>query len=211
LDQVPAWPALPSPSVLWAAGAVMATLLAVHLVATHGTFHLAESTKAQVAITPATTLSHAWRHLYAGFFHDGPVHIGYNLAVFAVAFAFATRQMSPGLTLANMYWIGPVTVFVLHLLVVLPLAKLGVSYAVDALDRPLVGFSVMAYSVAGAALTLAPLWVGGLAFAGLIAYELTLAAFGTGPFIWLYHLGGFALGYWVRILWLHTADGRIAV
>src|SRR5688572_16692806 len=156
---VPGWPA---PVVLWSGAGVLVGLVAIHLVATHGTFHLAEATKAQVAITPATTLSHAWRHVYAGAFHDGPVHIGYNLAVFAVAFAFATREMSPGLTLANMYWIGPVTVFALHLLVVLPLAKLGVPYAVDALHRPLIGFSVMAYSVAGAALTLAPGWVAGL-------------------------------------------------
>ena len=197
--------------MLGSGAAVVLGLLAIHLVATHGTFHLPDQTKAQVAVTPATTLTQGWRHLVAGFFHDGPVHIGYNLVVFAVAFAFATRQMGPGLTLANMYWIGPATVFALHLLVVLPLAKVGLPYAVAALDRPLVGFSVMAYSVAGAALTLASPWVAAATFGGLVAYELVLAGFGTGPFIWLYHLGGFALGYWVRTLWLHTAGGRIAV
>jgi hypothetical protein len=197
--------------VFWWGGGVVVLLLALHLVATHGTWHLGESAKQHLAITPATTLTQAWRHLWAGLFHNDPLHLGYNCAVFAVAFAFATRQMSPQLTLANMYWIGPFTVFALHLLVVLPLAKAGLPYAVDALHKPLVGFSVMAYSVAGAALTLAPGWVAALSFAGLVVYEVVLAAFGTGPFIWLYHLGGFALGYWVRTLWLGTDAGRIAV
>ena len=189
---------------------VMLALAAVHAVATHGTGQLGDAAKAQLAITPATTLSHGWRHLWAGFFHTDLLHIGYNLAVFAVSFWFATRQMSWAGTLANMYWIGPFTVFTLHLLVVLPLAKLGLPYAVAALHKPLVGFSVMAYSVAGAAFTLAPAWVAAAFAVFLVAYELVLAAFGTGPFIWLYHLGGFALGYWVRTLWLGTADGRIA-
>jgi hypothetical protein len=187
----------------WVAGlSTAAVLVAVFLVSTGGTAHLSDAAKDRVAVTPATTLTHAWRHLWAGFFHDGPLHMGYNLAVFAAAFAFATRQMGPWATLANAYWIGPFTVFALHLLVVLPLAHAGVPYAVAALGRPLVGFSVMAYSIAGAALVLAPGWAAALFAAALVAYELTLAAFGTGPFIWLYHLGGFGLGYWVRVLWL---------
>lgn len=204
---MPPWP--PLSVVLWGGG-VMLALTVIHLFITQGTGQLGDAAKAQIAITPATTLSHWWRHLWAGFFHTDPLHIAYNLCVFAVSFYFATRQMSPGLTLANMYWIGPFTVFALHLLVVLPLAQAGVPYAVAALHRPLVGFSVMAYSVAGAAFTLAPGWVAAAFGAFLVVYELVLAVYGTGPFIWLYHLGGFALGYWVRTLWLKTSDGRIA-
>ncbi|HJQ93549.1 MAG TPA: hypothetical protein VJ874_04605 [Candidatus Thermoplasmatota archaeon] len=203
---MPTWP--PLGVVLSGLGVVLA-LAAIHAVATQGTGHLGDAAKAQLAVTPATTLSHWWRHLWAGLFHNDPLHIGYNLAVFAASFWFATRQMSWAGTLANMYWIGPFAVFTLHLLVVLPLAKLGVPYAVEALHKPLVGSSVMAYSVAGAAFTLAPAWAAVGFAAVLVAYELVLAAFGTGPFIWLYHLGGFALGYWVRTLWLGTANGRI--
>lgn len=103
---------------------------------------------------------------------------------------------------AHAYWIGPFVVFTLHLLLVLPLARLGLPYAVGALDYRLVGFSVMAYSIAGAAFTpAAPPTVAWFA-AGLVAYEVALAVLYTGPFIFAYHLGGFALGYWVRTLLL---------
>jgi hypothetical protein len=199
----------PADVILVGLGA-MGFLLTAFLVSTSGTGHLSDAAKADLAVTPAATLTRWWRHLWAGLFHNDPLHIAYNLTVFAVAFAFATRQMGPWATLANAYWIGPFTVFALHLLVVLPLAAAGLPYAVRAMDVPLVGFSVMAYSVAGAALTLAPGWVAGLAFGALVGYELVLASFGTGPFIWLYHLTGFALGYWVRMLWLHSTTGRLA-
>lgn len=205
LPAVPSWP--PADVLLTGLGA-MAVLAGVFAVSTHGTGHLSDAAKEQLAVTPATTLSRGWRHLWAGVFHNDPIHLTYNLAVFAAAFVFATRQMGPWATLANAYWIGPFTVFTLHLTVVLPLAAAQVPYAVRALDFSLVGFSVMAYSIAGAALTLAPAWVAGATFGALVAYELALAAFGTGPFIWLYHLGGFALGYWVRTLWLTTQGGR---
>jgi membrane associated rhomboid family serine protease len=193
----------PSANVLVVMGLVMAALLALHLAATRGTGDLREPERSRLAVTPATTLSHWWHHLYSGLFHKSWGHIGYNLAVFAAAFVFATRQMGPLQAMANAYWIGPFVVFTLHLLLVLPLAHAGLSYAVKALDYPLVGFSVMAYSVAGAAFVLAPpAWA--LGFAGsLVVYEVAMAAFGaTGPFIFAYHLGGFGLGYWVRTLLL---------
>lgn len=186
-------------------GLVAAGLLGLHLLATNGTGTLSDTWRAHVAVTPATTLSHAWRHLVAGFFHKSWGHLAYNLTVFAVAYTFATRQMSPALTLANAYWIGPFVVFTLHLLLVLPLARLGVPYATGALSYPLVGFSVMAYSIAGAALTLAPKPVAVAVFAAVAAFEVLLAVLSTGPFIFLYHLGGLALGYWVRTVCLTPA------
>ncbi len=192
---------LPPANVWLVMGGVMAFLLALHLVATHGTGELHDPERRPLAVTPETTLTHWWRHLWAGLFHKSWGHLAYNLAVFAVAFPFATRAMGPLQTMANAYWIGPSVVFTLHLLLVLPLARLGVDYAQGALDYPLVGFSVMAYSIAGAAFVLAPA-TAALGFAGaLVLFELAMAAFGsTGPFIWLYHLGGFATGYWVRVL-----------
>lgn len=196
---------VPSVPVIATGLGVMGALLGLHLWATHGTGALGDAMAGRLAITPATTLSHWWRHLWAGLFHKSWGHIAYNLAVFAIAFPLATRQMGPLATMANAYWIGPFVVFALHLLVVLPLAHAGVPYAARALDYPLVGFSVMAYSVAGAAFVLAP-WKVAAGFAvALVAFEVALAVLSTGPFIWLYHLGGFALGYWVRVLWLRTA------
>lgn len=193
------WPPTP---VLLTLGSVVAALLGLHLWATHGTGALTDPLRAHLAVTPATTLSRWWHHLWAGFFHHSWGHIAYNLTVFAVAFPFAARQMGPLATMANAYWIGPFVVFTLHLLLVLPLANAGVPYAAKALGYPLVGFSVMAYSLVGAALTLAPAKPALLFAAGLLAFEAVLAVVATGPFIAVYHIGGFALGYYVRTLWL---------
>lgn len=192
---------LPPTNVLVVMGAVMVLLLGLHLAATRGTGDLRDPEQSKLAVTPRTTLALWWHHLWAGLFHKSWGHIAYNLVVFAVAFPFAARAMGPVQTMANAYWIGPFVVFTLHLLLVLPLAKLGNPYAVRALDYPLVGFSVMAYSVAGAAFVLAP-WKVALGVSGaLVAFELGMAALGsTGSFIWLYHLGGFGMGYWVRTL-----------
>lgn len=192
----------PPAGVLILMGVVMGGLVALHLVATRGTGDLREPEKSALAVTPPTTLTQWWHHLWAGFFHHSWGHLAFNLAVFAVAFPLATRQMGPVQAMANAYWIGPFVVLTLHLLLVLPLAKAGVPYAVAALDHHLVGFSVMAYSLAGAAFTLASPGAAAVAFAGLVAFELVLAVLTTGPFIFAYHLGGFALGYWVRVLLL---------
>lgn len=179
---------------------VAAALVALHLAATRGTGELRPPEEERLAVTPRTTLT-AWQHhLWAGLFHHSWGHLAYNLAVFAVAFPFAARQLGPLAALGNAYWIGPFVVLTLHLLLVLPLAKLGVPYALAALDRPLVGFSVMAYSLAGAALTLAPGKAAVAAFGAVVAYEVALAFVATGPFIFAYHVAGFALGYWVRVL-----------
>lgn len=180
---------------------VAALLIGLHLWATNGAGVLREPRQDDLAVTPATTLSLWWHHLWAGLFHKSWGHLAYNLAVLAVALPFATRQMGPLATLGNAYWIGPFVVFTLHLLLVLPLAHAGNGSAVRALDYPLVGFSVMAYSVAGAALTLAAPKVVAIAAAGIAVFEIVLALLGsTGPFIFAYHLGGLAMGFWVRTL-----------
>lgn len=190
----------PEPATFVAFGLVAGGLAAVHLVATHGTGVLDGPVLGKAAITPATTLSQWWHHLWAGFFHRSWGHLLFNLAVLAVALPFAAKGPGPWWTLANAYWIGPLTVFVLHLLVVLPLASLGVPYAVRALDLPLVGFSVMAYSVAGMALTLAPGPVALRVAAVVVVAEAALAVWVTAPFIAVYHVAGLGLGYWVRTL-----------
>lgn len=182
--------------------AVVAALAALHLWATGGTGTLTDPMRARLAVTPATTLSLWWHHLWAGLFHKSWGHLAYNLAVFAVAFPFAARQMHPLATVANAYWIGPAVVLTMHLLLVRPLAGAGVGYAVRALDYPLVGFSVMAYSLVGAALVLAPGKPALLAAAGVVAFEAAMAVLWTGPFVSAYHVGGLALGYGVRVLWL---------
>jgi membrane associated rhomboid family serine protease len=192
------WPPI---NVLVVMGAVLLLLLGLHLAATRGTGDLRDPEQSKLAVTPRTSLSLWWHHLWAGLFHKSWGHIAYNLVVFAVAFPLAARAMGPLQTMANAYWIGPFTVFALHLLVVLPLARAGVGYAQGALDYPLVGFSVMAYSVAGAAFVLAPPLVAAGFAVALVAFEAAMAGLGsTGPFIWLYHLGGFGMGFWVRTL-----------
>lgn len=190
-------------TILWWAG-VAGALVGVHLLATHGSGTLEGNSLSRIAITPATTLTHWWRHLWAGFFHTSWAHLTFNLAVFTLAMAFATRDQPAWATLANALWIGPLTVFVLHLVLVLPLATTGVPYAIKALDIPLVGFSVMAYSMGGMALVVAPpMLAGGLALL-VVALEVVFAIWVTGPFIAVYHLAGFGLGWWVRILWLRS-------
>jgi hypothetical protein len=196
-------PELPQPVVLASLGGVVAVLVALHLWATHGTGTLGEPMRSRLAVTPATTLSLWWHHLWAGFFHKSWGHLAFNVAIFAAAFPFATRQMSAAATLGNALWIGPFTVFTLHLLLVLPLAGAGSAYASRALHYPLVGFSVMAYSIAGAALTLLSpsraVLAGTIVLAGEAALALLLS---TGPFVAVYHGAGFAFGYYVRTLWL---------
>jgi hypothetical protein len=177
------------------------TLAAVHLVVAGPSGHLDEAARSRLAITPATTLSHWWRHLWAGLFHKSWAHLAFNVTVFALGLTVASRAMSPWVPLGNAYWIGPFTVFAIHLLVILPLATWNVPYAVRALDVPLVGFSVMAYSMAGmATTTLAPAatWI---VVGAVVALELTVGLLGaTAPFVAVYHLAGFGLGFWVRTL-----------
>jgi hypothetical protein len=178
----------------------LAGLGAIHAVASGGTFTLRPGVLAAVGITPATTLSRGWLHLVAGLFHTTPLHIGFNLALFAAALPFAARGHSAWGTLGAAYLVGPAVVLAAHLLLVRPLAAAGMPYAVAAMDLPLVGFSVIAYATAGMAVAQAPAaWAVGLSCL-VLAFELGagLGRF-TGPFIFAYHLLGFAAGALLRL------------
>lgn len=186
------------PIVIYGCAALL--LLAVHSVTTGFSGTLQEPRLSSVGITPATTLTHWWRHLWAGLVHTNVAHIAFNLALFTIAFPFAMRGHDPLRTLLGAYWIGPVTVFVLHVLVVLPLAQGGFAYALSALHRPLVGFSVIAYALAGMAVVQAPRPIALGITATVVAFELTVGAVlrFTGPFIFAYHLAGFGVGALMR-------------
>jgi hypothetical protein len=181
--------------------AVVAGLLAIHLVASAGTFTLTEPRLSRIAITPATTLSLWWRHLWAGLFHTTPLHILFNLALFSLAFPFAIRGHTPLGTFLSGYAIGPVVVLLLHLALVRPLAGAGIPYAVGAMHVPLVGFSVIAYSIAGMAVMALPSPTLRLGVVGaVLAFEVVGGAVlrATGPFIFVYHLAGFCTGMLLR-------------
>ncbi len=186
---------------------VVALLLGLHLLVSWPGFTIQAVWLNRLGVTPATTLSQWWRHLEAGLFHTTPGHILFNLALFTLAFPFAARAHDPLRTVLGAYWLGPFVVFGLHLVLVLPLAKLGVPYAVSALDRPLVGFSVIAYATTGMALAgLSLPWALGLGTVA-VAFELTGGVLlnATGPFIFVYHLGGLAAGFAARAFFRQPA------
>lgn len=163
-------------------------------------FRLSEETKSRVALTPATTVSQFQRHFIGGLFHDNVVHIGFNLTVFTIGYVLATQRAAPVLTAATSYSIGILAVFLTHIFIVIPLARMGLAYAQNALDHPLVGFSVIAYATLGAGLHVLPKaaqwWVAG----GIIVFEAGAALFVTAPFVSVYHLTGFGLGFYIRSL-----------
>ncbi|HUR62715.1 MAG TPA: hypothetical protein VM286_10185 [Candidatus Thermoplasmatota archaeon] len=183
--------------------AVVTGLLALHLVASAGSFTLTEPRLSRIAITPASTLSMWWRHLWAGLFHTTPLHILFNLALFSLAFPFAIRGHTPLATFLTGYAIGPIVVLLLHLALVRPLAGAGIPYAVGAMHVPLVGFSVIAYSIAGMATMAIPspaLRLGTVVL--VLAFEVTAGVLlrATGPFIFVYHLAGFSTGMVLRVV-----------
>lgn len=189
------------------ATAVMVGLAILHGVATRGTMTLPNQVMDAVAITPRTTLTHWWRHLVAGFFHRNAGHLLFNLALFGSSFMLAA-QFGPSRALAMAYVLGPVSVVLVHLLLVVPLAYGGFGYAASAMDRPLVGFSVIAYATAGLALAVllrTNAWVFGTLLFVALAFEL-VAGLGrfTGPFIFVYHLVGLGCGLATGLFWARS-------
>lgn len=170
------------------------------LTAAQNGFRLPEDVKGRVAATPATTVSKFHRHLVAGLFHDNLAHIGFNLVVFSVGYWLATQRATPFLVVGTAYGLGILTVFLTHLFLVLPLARLGVPYAEEALHLPLVGFSVIAYATLGAGLHVFPPPMQLMAVAGIVLFEVAAAIFVTGPFISVYHVAGLGFGFYVRSL-----------
>lgn len=198
-------PAVPRALVLSAGGrslvaflAVAAALAAIHLLAGgaqgHGTIR--PGLLARVAVTPATTLSRWHAHFVAGFFHHGWAHLAFNLTLLGSAALLAARQGRGPTALAAGLVIGPVVVLLLHLVLVRPLAAAGSGYAVAALPVPLVGFSVMAYAMLGVAATPLPPGPRLAVAAAVLALELVvgLGLRATAPFVFVYHLVGFAAG-----------------
>ncbi len=179
---------------------VVFILAVTHLLASGGTLTIRPTVLQAVAITPETTLSRWWNHLLAGFFHTSVVHIAFNLALFSLAFPVAARGHSIVTTLGAAYAISLFGVLLLHLLLVRPLAGAGWAYGVEAMTIPLVGFSVIAFATAGMAVASMASPLAALTIATLVvAFEATAGpARFTGPFVFVYHLMGFAAGYFVR-------------
>ncbi len=190
----------------WAA--IVGVLVTVHLIASGGTLTIKPTVLQAVAITPETTLSRWWNHLVAGFVHTSALHIVFNLALFSLAFPYATRSHSVASTLAAAYAISLFGVLILHLALVRPLAAAGWPYAQAAMTIPLVGFSVIAYATAGMAVADFASPLAAFAVTGLVvAFELGagLGRF-TGPFIFVYHVMGFFAGIATR--WLLALSAR---
>lgn len=177
-----------------ALAAVVALLWAIHLAASaRNGFALPEATRERVGASASTALSRLHAHFVAPFFHDTLAHLAYNTLLFAIGVPLAVRAMGGG-ALAWAYLASPVAGILVDLLLILPLAALGVEAAVDAAPRRLVGASVVAFALLGLAIAAqggAWWW----ALPALAAYEAALALAGvTKPFVWSYHLAGLALG-----------------
>jgi hypothetical protein len=183
---------------------VVLTLVGIFVITTHRSgFRLEDGLLDSLAITPATTLSHFHRHLTAGLFHTNYLHLAFNVGIFSVGFWFAQKGQHAATTVAAAYLVGIATVLALHLFVVIPLATAGSTYAVGALGRPLVGFSVIAYATLGMALNHVPSVVAWAVLLVVVVGEVLAAVFVTGPFISVYHLAGFGLGFYVRWAFLN--------
>lgn len=186
----PAWIA-----ALGAAG----TLAAVHALATasHG-WVLPEALRAWFGASPATTLTRPWALFAAPFLHDDLFHLSYNLAVLALVLPPALAAAGVARGLAAAYLTSPLASAFVNLALILPLAHLGWGWAQAAVEPRLVGASVMVFAAAGIALATRS-WRGStiaLVAVAYVAYEVVLAATGTTrPFVGVYHVTGFALGF----------------
>jgi hypothetical protein len=180
---------------------VVVLLITVFFITTGSTgFRLSDETRSRFSVTPATTVSKFYRHFVAGLLHENLLHIGFNLLVFTTGFWLASQRMNPFATVTLAYATGILAVFLSHLLVVIPLAKLGVPYATQSMDRELVGFSVIAYATLGAGLHVLPRMWQLVAAGGVVVFEIGAGFFVTAQFITVYHLVGFGLGYYLRTL-----------
>ena len=193
---------------------VATLLLAAHLSAAGPDGQLEEPMLGKLAVTPLSALALSPHLLWAGLFHFSWQHLGYNLALFAVAFPLATRGRGPWAPLTTLVAAGGIAlavVLALPALVIQPLAGLGIAYAAEALDQRLVGASIAVFAVAGAALANLPRRVAmPLAAAGVVA-ELVAAAVGTRPFVFAFHLAGLAFGYVSRVLVVFARERTASV
>lgn len=177
--------------------AVVGALWTVHLTATAANgWGLPEATRETFGASASTLLPRLYAQFTAPFFHESLGHLGYNSMLFAVGLPLALRRLGIRRGLLVAYASSPVAGILVDALVILPLAAAGVPVAEAAAPRRLVGASVVAFCALGIAF-------GGwrsprgraTAAAAIGAYELALAAAGvTQPFVFAYHLTGFAFG-----------------
>lgn len=174
-------------------------LAAIHLLLTGSNgWVLADSLRAWYGASPETTLSRPWALFVAPFFHDDVFHLGYNLALLLAVAPPALEAVGVARGLAAAYLASPLASAFVNLALILPLASLGWGWAQAALEPRLVGASVMIFAAAGIALATRE-WRGttiALVAAAYLAYETVLAATGTTrPFVGVYHVTGFAVGF----------------
>lgn len=178
---------------------VLALLWGVHLVVTASEgFALPGSVRERVGASASTVVTRAYAQLTAPFFHDGLAHLAYNTCLFALGLPLALRAYGAR-ALAAAYVASPAVGVAVDVLLILPLATAGNATAEGAAPVRLVGSSIVAFALLGMALAsmrlrLGERWTWAIA-AAVALYEAALALSGTTrPFVWAYHLGGFALG-----------------
>lgn len=181
-----------------AAGALIALVWGIHaaLTARHG-FALPDALREAWGASARTVFSRAYALFTAPFLHESLGHVAYNSVLFAIGTPFAVRAFGlPAVGVA--YLASPLAGFLVDVLLILPLAALGLPSAVAAAPERLVGASVVAWAAIGMALAAhAPQlgWIAWAAAAAVVAYEAALAFAGvTQGFVWAYHLTGFGLG-----------------
>lgn len=185
-----------------AALGVVLVIVIVHVIVTvRSGFALSDETRDRFGASAATTFSRAWAHFTAPFFHYGWGHIAYNSAILLATMPFALRAFGVGRGLTLAYLASPLSGMLVNVLLILPLAAMGVGYAANAAPARLVGSSVMVFAGAGLALSaflagrdLGIVW-SAVGVAAFLAYELSLARFGaTQSWVWAYHTTGFLVG-----------------
>lgn len=188
----------------------VATLVAVGLAVIHvvttaaHSLVLPDSVRDRVGASPETTLSRPWALFTAPFFHDGLLHLGYNLAVLALTLPLALEAVGINRGLTAAYLASPLGSAAVNLLLILPLAQAGWGWAQAAVEPRLVGASVAIFAAAGMALATRGWSTGAvLAVAGAyLVYEAVLAITGTTrPFVGVYHGTGFLIGLSLGMLW----------
>lgn len=177
---------------------IASALVVTHVAATaaHGLV-LTDGLRERVGASPETTLTRPWSLLIAPFFHDDLFHLGYNLLVLALVLPWGLEAVGVTRGLTAAYLASPVSVALVNLLLILPLAAAGWGWAQAAVEPRLVGSSVAIFAAAGLALGTrgwSPTLVAGVT-ATYLVYETILAATGTTrAFVGVYHSTGFLVG-----------------
>lgn len=180
----------------WFTLAYAVVLLAIHIAVTKGTGNLPSGVVQSFGANAGSVGRRFWAQFTSPWFHETWFHLGYNLAVLLATMPVALHAYGPRV-LAAALASSPLAGFTVNLLLLLPLAALGWTYAASAVDPRLLGASVVIFAGAGMALVSwqagVPLRIGiGVAF---LAYEALLALAGwTRPFVGVYHGAGLLFG-----------------